>query len=58
MPASENSFMYNDLPLYFKDLFNQKKVSKVLIAGLLQGFRSTTNDTISGVRRNYQWEGF
>ena len=50
MPASENSFMYSGLPLYFKDLFSHKKVSEALLTGLLQNFRSTVNDTISDLK--------
>ena len=50
MPASENSFMYNGLPLYFKDLFSHKKVSESLLTGLLQNFRGTVNDTISDLK--------
>ena len=50
MPASENSFMQNGLPLYFKDLFNHKKVSEALLTELLQNFRSTVNDTISDLK--------
>ena len=50
MPASENSFMYSGLPLYFKDLFNHKKVSEVLVTGLLQNFKSTVNETISDLK--------
>ena len=50
MPASENSFIYSGLPLYFKDLFSHKKVSEALLTGLLQNFRSTENDTMSDLK--------
>ena len=50
MRASENSFMYNGLPLYFKELVNNKKVSEILVTGLLHNFRSTVNDTISDLK--------
>ena len=50
MPASENSFMYSGLPLYFKDLFSHKKVSEALFTGLLQNFKSTVNNTVSDLK--------
>ena len=41
--------------MYFKDLFNHKKVSEILVSALLQSFRSTINDTISDLKGSNRW---